>query len=139
MALLLYSNKCTHSKDVIEFIQGNEQLKQIVKYHDVNQLGIPPQYKNKISRVPTMLTQNGKMLVGAEIKQWLISLLPNEEITNCLLGGGCGFASSLDGEDDGSIFDLGNYGQSLQPAMTPEMQAKISKSVNEAYQNTIKK
>ena len=140
MALLLHSLKCTHSKDIIEYIQGNDQLRQIVKYHDVNQLGIPAQYKGKITRVPTMLTTNGKLLVGAEIKQWLESLLPHEEITNCLLGGGCGFASSLDGEDDGSLFSLGSYGQSLQPAMTAELKAKIDRTVTEAYQaSAIKK
>jgi hypothetical protein len=55
----------------------------------------------------------------------------------CDLAGRCSVAA-LDGTDDDSIFDLSNYGQSLQPAMTPELQAKISKSVAEAY-DTIKK
>jgi len=85
-----------------------------------------------------MLTQTGKLLVGAEIRQWLVSLLPVEELSNCPLGSKSSW-TSLDGEDDGEIFNLGNYGQSLQPAMTPEMQAKIGRSVNEAYQTTIKK
>ena len=136
MALLLHSQKCTHSKDIIEYIQANDQLRQIIKYHDVNKLGIPAQYKGRITHVPTMLTTNGKMLVGAEIKQWLESMLPHEDITNCELGGKCGFASSLDGEDDGSMFNLGSYGQSLQPAMTQELKAKIERTVTEAYQQS---
>jgi hypothetical protein len=138
MALLLFSPKCTHSMDIITFVNRREQLRSIVRLHDVNQLGVPAQYRGKITRVPTMLTQNGKLLVGAEIKQWLASLLPVEDISNCPLGGRTSW-TSLDGDGDDNLFSLDSYGQSLQPAMTPELQAKINKSVNEAYQNTIKK
>jgi len=138
MALLVYSPKCAHSVETLEFINARDQLRALVRLHDVNQLGIPQQYKGRITRVPTMLTQNGKILVGAEIKQWLESLLPVEELTNCALGGRATW-TSIEGEDEGNLFDLGRYGQSLQPAMTPELQAKIGKSVQEAYQNTIKK
>jgi hypothetical protein len=136
MALLLHSQKCTYSKELIEYIQGNAHLKQLVRYHDVNVLGVPSQYRDKITRVPTMLTTNGKLLVGAEIKQWLASLLPPEEIENCFLGKGHGFATSLEGEDDGSFFNIGNYGQTLQPAMTSELKAKIERKVTDAYQQT---
>jgi hypothetical protein len=122
--------------EILKFIGSHDQLKQIVRIHDVNRLGIPPQYKGQITRVPTLLTQNGKMLVGSEVKQWLQSLLPVEELMTCDLTGRCSVAA-LDGTDDDSIFDLSNYGQSLQPAMTPELQAKINKSVSEAY-DTIK-
>jgi hypothetical protein len=136
MALLIYSTKCKHSMDIFAYVDENPQLKQIVKLHNINQLGIPPQYASKITRVPTLLTQNGKMLVGNEVKQWLTSLLPVQEWTNCDVYGKCK-ATSLDGADDDSFFDLGNYGQSLQPAMTPELHAKINKSVADAY-DTIK-
>ena len=133
MALLLYSRRCKHSADIIEYIQGNQQLQQIVKFQDVNQQGIPPQYSGKITRVPTMLTQTGKLLVGSEIKQWLSSLLPNEEWGNHSFGGFGGSASNLEGENEDSMFSLNNYGQSLQPAMTPELKAKIDKGVSYAY------
>ncbi len=133
MALLLYSRKCKHSQNIIEFIQGSPQLRQIVRFQDIQQQGVPPQYANKITHVPTMLTQNGKLLVGSEIKQWLASLLPNEEWGNHGFGG-VGFASNLDGDgDDGSLFNLNSYGQSLQPAITPDLQAKIEKGVSDAY------
>jgi len=132
-ALLIYSNRCNHSKDIINFINQHTQLKQLVHFHDVNRLGIPPQYANKINRVPTMLTKNGKLLVGSEVKQWLQSLLPNN-ITNCPLGGSGIGSWSLDGEDDDdSIFNLNNYGQSLQPAITPDLQQKINQQVGEAF------
>ena len=132
-ALLIYSNRCDYCKDIINFINQNQQLKQLVNFHDVNVMGIPPQYANKINRVPTMLTKNGKLLVGNEVKQWLQSLLPND-IVNCPLGG-CGIGSwSLEGEEDeDSMFSLNNYGQSLQPAMSPELQNKINQQVTDAF------
>ena len=71
MSLLIFSPQCNHSLDIIDYISKNETLKNIVSYHNINKLGIPPQYKNKITRVPTLLTKNGKMLVGNEIKNWL--------------------------------------------------------------------
>ena len=131
MSLLLYSPKCKHSMEVIEFIQSNAQLKQVVHYHNVTERGIPPQYRSKIQRVPTMLTTNGKILVGREIHNWLESLLPVKELENC------GFSTfnmtTLDGESSDQLFGLDEYGRSLQPAMTPELQAKISRSVTDAY------
>jgi hypothetical protein len=81
-----------------------------------------------------MFTKNGKVLVGKEIQNWLNSLLPNKELTNHNLQGGFGNFSSIDGEDDTEIgFDLENYGQSLQPAMTPQLEARISQDVKDAY------
>jgi hypothetical protein len=79
MSLLIYSPRCKHSMEVIEYINQHKQLKQLVHYHNINTQGIPPAYRNKITRVPTMLTKNGKILVGNEIKNWLDSLLPNKE------------------------------------------------------------
>jgi hypothetical protein len=131
MSLLLYSPKCKHSSDVIEYINSHAQLKQIVRYHNVNELGIPAKYRSKITHVPTMLTQNGKMLVGREITNWLESLLPVQELDTC------GFSSftmtTLSGEPNSQLFGLDDYGRSLQPAMTPELQQKISQSVSDAY------
>jgi hypothetical protein len=137
MALLIYSTKCKHSMEILSYVNETPQLKQIVRLHDVNQFGIPQQYKGKINRVPTLLTQNGKMLVGNEVRQWLSSLLPPQELLTCDVYGKCRGLSALDGTEDDDFYDLGNYGQSLQPAMTPELQAKISRSVSDAY-DTIK-
>jgi hypothetical protein len=125
--------------EVIEYINQHKQLKQIVHYHNINTQGIPPAYRNKISRVPTMLTKNGKILVGNEIKNWLDSLLPTEELSNWGFSGGCSM-TTLDGEDnDASVFSLDNYGQSLQPAMTRELEEKINRDVSKgtAYSEQI--
>ena len=139
MSLLIYSPQCNHSLDVIDYINKHPQLKQIVKYHNINQLGIPPQYKNKITRVPTMLTKNGKLLVGNEIRNWLESLLPVKELEMCNFGGGvCSSTSLDDNEGSGELFGLDDYGRSLQPAMTPELEEKINQSVSDAYNKKIK-
>ena len=131
-ALLVFSPKCKHSIEILNYVESAPQLKQLVQFHDVSTRGVPQQYARQITRVPTMLTKNGKILVGQEIKAWLQSLLPNSFV-NCDLNSCRNFGgslASLDGsEDSGDIFLLENYGQSLQPAMTPELQSKISKPV----------
>ena len=132
-ALLLYSERCQHCKSLMEFVNSNGQLKQLVKYHDVNRNGVPQQYAKQITRVPTMLTKNGKILVGNEIKQWLTSLLPNELTNWSITGSSMGTSLDDTEEDEGSFFSLESYGRSLQPAMTQELQDRISKNVNEAY------
>lgn len=131
MSLLIFSPKCTHSIELVEYISKNNQLKQLVQFHNVNTMGIPPQYRTKITRVPTMLTKNGKILVGKEIQNWLESLLPVQELDTC--GFGRCDMTTLDGESNSDIFTLDEYGRSLQPAMTAELEAKISRSVSDAY------
>tara|TARA_R110002072_G_scaffold41761_2_gene116781 strand:- start:251 stop:394 length:144 start_codon:yes stop_codon:yes gene_type:complete len=41
--------------------------------------------------------------------------------------------SNLDGSAEGNFFSLDNYGQSLQPPMTEDLQKKISASVSDAF------
>jgi thiol-disulfide isomerase/thioredoxin len=136
MSLLIYSPKCGHCKDIIEFIQKNPALKSLVSYHNIHTQPIPQHYRNQINRVPTLLTKNQKFLVGQEIKAWLRSLLPPDEIANCSLRGTCGV--SIDGEDDGvgDLFSLDDYGTSLAAPMTPEIEAKIKKQVQAAQYQT---
>lgn len=130
MSLLVYSPRCKHSMEIIEYINTQKQLKQLVHYHNVNTQGVPPAYRNKITRVPTMLTKNGKILVGNEIRNWLESLLPNKEVQHCGFGGLCSMTTLEDNENDSDIFTLDNYGQSLQPAMTRELEEKINRDVS---------
>ena len=137
MSLLIYSPRCKHSMDVIEYINSHQQLKQLVRYHNVNTQGIPPNYQSKINRVPTMLTKNGKILVGTEIKNWLDSLLPPKEVSHGSVSAfGCSM-TSLDGDVPNSdLFSLDDYGQSLQPAMTKELEEKISREVSKGVAYT---
>lgn len=133
MSLLLFSPKCAHSMELVEYVNGNGQLRQLVQFHNVNALGIPPQYRAKITRVPTMLTKNGKILVGREIHNWLDSLLPVQELDTWSGFGKCDMTSLEDNESSAQLFGLDEYGRSLQPAMTPELEAKINRSVSDAY------
>ena len=108
MSLLVYSPRCKHSMEIIEYINNHAQLQQLVHYHNVNTQGIPPAYRNKITRVPTLLTKNGKILVGNEIKNWLESLLPNDEIQHWGVGD-MSSMTNLDGGDNcGDMFTLDN-------------------------------
>ncbi len=136
MSLLIYSPKCSHSLDIIDYIKRQPQLSQLVNFHNVNVQGIPSQYAHQITRVPTMLTKNGKFLVGNEIKNWLESLLPNNEIETC--GFGCCSMTTLEGENNSDIFGLDDYGRTLQPALTPELEEKINRDVKVTYSNSIK-
>jgi len=138
MSLLVFSPKCKHSVEVIEYIKKHKELQQIVQYHNVTVAGIPPEFRTKITRVPTMLTKNGKILVGREIHNWLESLLPVQELETCDFGSI--FSSTLDGEPNTNMFGLDDYGKSLQPAMTRELEEKISRKVeDEPYNSDIKK
>jgi len=86
-----------------------------------------------------MLTKNGKILVGSEIKNWLDSLLPTKEVSNWGFSGGCSMTTLEGDENDTDIFSLDNYGQSLQPAMTRELEEKINRDVSKgiAYNEKI--
>lgn len=132
---LIYSDKCKHSATILQFIKNHPQLQQILAFHNISSMGVPDR---RITRVPTMVTKQGNVLVGNEIKKWLESLLPTE-ITNCPIGGsGLGIYSISGTDDDGGLFALDNYGVSLQPNMTPELKSKIDKSVSEAF-NEVKR
>ena len=130
--VLVFSPKCKFSQEIIRYIQDSPVLQSMIQYHNVNINGIP---SPKITHVPTMITKNSKFLVGKEIRAWLESLLPND-ITNCTLGGCGAVGASLEGtDDDGDLFSLESYGQSLQPVLTQALQDKINKNVTDAFGN----
>jgi len=132
MALLIYSNKCKHSKNTIEFLNSHEELKQITRLHCIDTHGLPQQYKQYVTSVPTLITNKNQILVGKECKSWLESLIPPDEISHCQLGGCGNFGTfALEGDETaGDYFDLNNYGVELQPTMTPELQDRINKKVS---------
>ena len=133
-SLLVYSPRCKHSMNIMQFINSHEGIKALVSYHNVNEYGVPEQYKKQIKSVPTLLTSNGKILIGMEIIQWFTSLLP-AEIENCPLGNCSAMPCSIEDETGfDNYFSLDSYGQSLQPIMTEELKAKITQNVSQAYQ-----
>ena len=129
MALLVYSDKCKHSQGIIAFIKTQPSLLEIVRFHNVSTHGVP---SKKITRVPTLVTNEGKMCVGGEVKSWLESMIPTEFCSWDATGS---LFTNLDGTDaSDNLFDMGRYGESLEPTWTPELEQKISMSVTDAYQ-----
>ena len=126
MALLVYSDKCKWSADIMNFIKTQPSLIEIVRFHNINTNGVP---SKKITRVPTLVTNEGKMLVGVEVKNWLTSMIPCDFDSWDGTGNLC---SNLEGSENGGMFDLERYGESLQPTLTPDLEAKISANVMDA-------
>ena len=52
MSLLVYSPRCKHSMEIVEYVNRHTQLKQIVHYHNVNTQGVPPAYTIKSPEYP---------------------------------------------------------------------------------------
>lgn len=125
MSLLVFSDKCKHSLEIIRFIQQHPVLQTLIKFHDVKN-GVP----KRVTRVPTLLTSDGQVLIGGEVKTWLESMLPASfsENESCSLG-----MSALDNSDiDTNYFSIDNYGQSLQPVITKDLEEKINKKIEDA-------
>lgn len=129
MALLVYSDKCQYSYEVLNFIKTNPTLGPMLRYHNVSVQGRPK--SEKITRVPTLVTSDGQILVGAEVKNWLESMIPSE-VENWSPSGLA--TSTLDGEGPDDFFELESYGKSMQPMLTQELREKINRSVTDAYQ-----
>ncbi len=114
-ALLVFSPKCQKCNEILIFISQKPQLAKVIHLHNVNTMGIPQQYANYIRSVPTLLTSGNKIVTGSvDIRNFLESLFPTELMA---------------ASDTGSLFDLNNYGMTLQPPMTPELIAKINAKV----------
>ena len=128
MALLVYSEKCKYSQETIGFIKTQPALLEIIRFHNITTDGVP---SNRITRVPTLVTNEGKMCVGAEVKAWLVSMVPTD--FECWDSAG-NFCQNLDGSENPGLFELDRYGESLQPILTPELEAKIAMSVTDAVQ-----
>ena len=128
MALLVYSDRCQYSQDILTYIKTQPALIEIVRFHNVTTSGIP---SKRITRVPTLVTNDGKMYVGSEVRSWLESMAPCE-----FESWDAGDIANLDGsEENTNLFELSKYGTPLQPKLTPELEARINKNVNEAYQD----
>jgi len=126
MALLVYSDKCKWSQEILLYIKTQPALLEIVRFWNINDQGIP---SNKITRVPTLVTNDGKMLVGKEVQAWLESMVPCD-----FESWESGAGANLDGTDNPDMFEIERYGESLQPRLTPELEARIGGDVQDAYQ-----
>jgi len=127
MALLVFSDRCKHSLDIINYIKSQPVLTSIVRFHNVVTHGVP---SKQITRTPTLVTNEGTMHVGREVKNWLESMVPVEFVS---WDTSPDFCSNLDGSEcHPTMFELDRYGESLQPEITPELEERISRSVTDA-------
>ena len=127
MALLVYSDKCQWSQEILVYIKTQPALIEVIRFWNVNTQGVP---SKQITRVPTLVTNDGKMHVGKEVRAWLESMIPSELESWC----DDSMCSNLDGTDIPTLFELDRYGESLQPRLTPELEARIAMSVQDAFQ-----
>lgn len=126
---LVYSKKSQYCVDLLDFINSHELLTTVVKFHDVNVQGVP----HGITRVPSLVTHENKIIIGGDIKTFLEGfLIADIEPVNLTESK----TFELDGSDvSGNWFDIDKFGTTLQPTMTKELEAKISASVEDALQS----
>lgn len=132
MALLFYSDRCSHSADLSKWLDKHPQISKMIRRHNVTVHGVPAKFRNTIKSVPTIMTQQGQVMVGKQCIAWVNSLIPPQEV-----GGMGGYEGLTNLEDDSGgpgMFSLDNYGQSIQPQITPDMEARINSTVTDAYQ-----
>tara|TARA_B110000285_G_C15136063_1_gene627016 strand:+ start:739 stop:1161 length:423 start_codon:yes stop_codon:yes gene_type:complete len=132
MALLFYSDRCSHSSDLLKWLDKHPGVSKLVRRHDVTIHGIPAKFRNTVKSVPTIVTQQGQMMVGKQCSAWVNSLIPPQEVGG--LGGYYGLADLSDESGGKGMFSLDNYGQSIQPQITAEMEERINSTVTDAYQ-----
>ncbi len=129
MTLLIYSENCKYCSEIIDFIKSNSILLNMLRFHNINKQGVP----SGLTRVPALITPEGATVIGGDVKNYLDSLIP-VNIESSTLGTRL-TVTSLDGSMSDDMFKLDMYGKSLAPPMTRELEEKISKNVQDAYQN----
>jgi hypothetical protein len=127
MALIVYSDKCRYCLETLSYIKTQPSLLQILRFHNVSTDGIPHQ---KITKVPTLITNEGKLYVGAEVRTWLESMIPMEIVS--FSNDQFSITNLDDTEDEGNLFNLDMYGVPLQPVVTPELNNRINKRTQDA-------
>lgn len=128
MALLVYSDKCRYCVETLSYIKTQPSLLQILRFHNVSTQGVP---SSKITRVPSLVTNDGKLYEGGDVRDWLESMIPMDIVSFT----DSKFAvTNLDDMDSANsdMFDLDMYGVPLQPHLTPDLKKKIEKRVNDA-------
>jgi hypothetical protein len=110
----------------MDFIEQYEEIKQVTRFHNINRSGVP----KGITRVPTLVKFDGTALIGGDIKDYFESIMvPNTH--GFEKSGG----TSLEGKDDDSMFSLNNYGSSLAPKMTKELEQRIAADVKSSFKS----
>lgn len=129
-ATLFFSVRCQHCVNLLNYIQNNPPLHHVSQFIDVNKQQIPPNMLQKIKSVPALVTDDGQILSGRELKKWYESMMP---CTVSGFGNDRIVTAGIDGDDPDGGYDLDDYGGQLAPPITPELQQKIDMNVSDAY------
>ena len=131
MAMLVYSDRCPFSTQVIQEIRENPSLVHVIRFHNVSVSGVP---SKQITRVPTLITNDGRLIVGNDVRKWIESMKPQEIVEEFDQSGlATSMLDETDTHESGNFFDIDNFHKTLAPPMTRELEEKISKKVQEAY------
>jgi glutaredoxin-related protein len=136
MATLVYSDKCPYCSQVIQEIRENPALIHMIRFHNVSTQGVP---SKQITRVPTLVTNDGRLLVGNDVRKWIESMKPEEkveEFDQTVLSGA--MLDDTHDNDAGNYFDIDHFNMPLAPPMTRELEEKVNRKVTDAYQKGIK-
>ena len=124
MATLVYSDKCDYCRDVLQFIYDNPEVRPQIHVHDISN-GIP----TGISRVPSLMIGQDKILVGQDCKNYLMNMIAKEE--QPVIGTGVHYVS-IDGSGDttnNQYCDLMDMDIPRAAPMTKEFEEKMRKKV----------
>jgi predicted thioredoxin/glutaredoxin len=122
MATLIYSDQCINCYELIEYIKTKPALHTIVKYHHINE-GVP----NGVTKVPSLITSDGNLYVGNQVKTYLQSLIPNK-IEKFQYGKIS--SKRLDNQNlGGKYFSVRNYGNNI---INPDPDERVNIPVNDA-------
>jgi hypothetical protein len=96
-------------------------VKDQIKYQNIHEEPIPEDYRKVLTHVPALITKDGRPLMGPEVKQWVLSMMP----TDVESFDHSSFAS-FDGNPNSApgLFELESYGAPLAPPLTPELSWK---------------
>ena len=131
MAMLVYSDKCPFSNQVIQEIRENPALIHVIRFHNVSTSGVP---SRQITRVPTLVKNDGQLIVGNDVRKWIESMKPQEIVEEFDYSGlATSMLDETDTHDSGNFFDIDNFHKSLAPPMTRELEEKINKKVQDAF------
>jgi hypothetical protein len=124
-AIMLYSPRCEHCLEIFGLLEQCP-FKDSIKYQDIHKEPIPEEYRKVLTHVPGIITEDGRLLMGLEVKQWVLALMPTEVESFDHLK-----LASFDGNPNivPGLFDIESYGAPLAPPMTPELESKINKKI----------
>lgn len=108
----------------------------MIRFHNVSTQGVP---SRQITRVPTLVTNDGKLLVGNDVRKWIESMKPEERVEEFDQSGlAVSSLDDTDGNDAGNFFDIDNFNAPLAPPMTRELEERVNRKVMDAYQKGMK-